>query len=996
MKKTGKRLVALSIVFASIISFLPMQIGSNGKAANAMTTQIQVSGASSESGGSINIVNGEYATDNRYDSFTLSVDYQVKTLNDIAIGQKGVIEQEVIVTNIDGIELNGATLQENNDKLSVIGAKIGEGTELVTDINNNKKIGIKIEGLPYGVNIIKYRIREKQIFNKGKQDPAYPTDATKKVDDFQNLENEYYPSKTGSAEMVIQHANKFVQTKIKKMIFDSYLVKTKKEYDESTTPKDNKDPFLFTEEGVSDPNCPLRYNFSISDAVMTLKYSMTFNGLSADNATIYKNGVDDTNNISTNGNTISGFLTNLTSSDLIVARVKDDTGQNNVVKSYAIQLKYNTIASSKDYTLRDAGIKKLYYNADSTVEAYVDKNFTVTTDNNGVKIYKGTINIDKRAQMIAMVPTLGTTGNVAFKLSNHYDGGSVVSSRIINGETTPYVDFNKGQNNQLWVEVYEGKDGNVKEGTSPLAIYQLDVKTINDTETSTVNFSVDGNAYLTQPGRTSEADKIDFDSSRRTYNLNFKDSTTNNVYIDLNSPNTVTKTGVRREYIKVWGGTSTQSDNVTEIPNLDKDARVNVDVTNYKKIIVQAYYDQIVYKVKDGVETTEVESTTAYPLGEKYTFYVAKNPDQTDTTVTKSTDASLTNMKASNGSIKSTDGTSGFSTDKTNYTVTVPKIDTSSAITVTAASSKAKDITATIAETGDEYGLVSGEAFDFPLTTNGTTNINIVVTAEDGVTTKTYNLTIKNDERSASALLKNVVTDNGDFTFDADKDPNKIRVDQSINKLKVSPVPEEANSRITVNGTKYTGTPITIDLKGSQETDMEIKVTSEDGSESKTYNFEIYRTDSPIDNTDDDDEDDVFYDDIDDAWVDLSKYEEWGTVDGKSVYFDNKGRQVKDKWISTKGVLYYLNSKGYKATGWRKEVGGKSYYLDPSTGAVKTGWLNQNNKWYYLGLNGVMQKGWLSLNGHWYYFTPEGEMITSQSMYIDDGIYNFGADGVMY
>ena len=82
---------------------------------------------------------------------------------------------------------------------------------------------------------------------------------------------------------------------------------------------------------------------------------------------------------------------------------------------------------------------------------------------------------------------------------------------------------------------------------------------------------------------------------------------------------------------------------------------------------------------------------------------------------TTSSDASLSNIKASNGTIKSTDGTSGFSSDKTNYTVTVPKIDTSSGITVTAANSKVKDITATIDETGDEYDLVSGESFEFPL-----------------------------------------------------------------------------------------------------------------------------------------------------------------------------------------------------------------------------------------------------------------------------------------
>lgn len=40
---------------------------------------------------------------------------------------------------------------------------------------------------------------------------------------------------------------------------------------------------------------------------------------------------------------------------------------------------------------------------------------------------------------------------------------------------------------------------------------------------------------------------------------------------------------------------------------------------------------------------------------------------------------------------------------------------------------------------------------------------------------------------------------------------------------------------------------------------------------------------------------------------------------------------------SIKGVQYYLDSKGYKSKGWRKEVGGKTYYLDPNTGALKTG-----------------------------------------------------------
>lgn len=1006
MNKIGKRFVALAVVFASIMSFLPIQLGSNGKAANAITTQIQVSGTPVASGGNgINIVNGEYTTDDRYNDFSLVVDYKiVDDESNIPIGQTGVVAQEVIITNIDGIELNGATLQENNDKLKDMGISIGQGTDIITDKNNNKKIGRKITGLPFGVNIIKYRIKETTKFNKGKHDDT-KTDPNAIINDLQPQIDNYFPSQTGSEEIVIQHANKFVQNKIQSMKFDSYLVKTMQDYNASTTPKDNKFPFLFSEDGVADSNSPLRYNFAISDAVMTLRYSMTSNSLSGSNAKIFKNGKDDTANIITNGNTISGYLTNLAASDLIVARMLDTS--DNVVKSYAIQLKYNTIEANKDYSLREAGIKKLYFDADSSVEAYVDKQFQ-TSKENGVTTYRGKITIDKKAQMIGMLPILGAKTNIAYKLSNHYDNGLVENARIVGGQSATYVNFQAGSNsNQLWLEVYEGQDGNIKQGTTPLAIYKLDVNLIGSD--STVNLSVDddvdhGNqnkSYLTQPGRIKIDDKIDFNASRRTYNLNFSETDTtkiNDVIITLNTPNTQDdKTHERREYLKVWAGTSSQNDNVIEITDIIKGPEVSVNIVNYKKIIVQAYYDQTIYE-KDENGKDKPPKITPYPLGEKYTFYIAKNPDTDGNNGnTKSSDASLSNISATNGTIKSTDGTSGFSSGKINYELTVPKIDTSSAITVTASNNKVKDITATIAETRDEYGLTSGTAFDFPLNSTGKTNVKIVITAEDGVTTKTYNVTISNDIRSTSALLKDVVTDNGNFTFDSDNNPNKIRVDQKINKLKVSPIAGDAKARVTVNGIQYAGSPITIDLKGSQKIDMEIKVTSEDGSNSKTYYFEIYRTDAPIDsNNDNSNEGDLFYDDIDDCWVDLSKYEEWGTVGGKTVYFNNKGRQVKNQWVNTKGVWYFLDSKGYKASGWRKETGGKTYYLDSNTGAIRTGWMNQNNKWYYLGLNGVMQKGWLNLNGHWYYFTPEGEMIVSQSMFIDDGVYRFGADGAMY
>ncbi|BCZ48971.1 hypothetical protein psyc5s11_50380 [Clostridium gelidum] len=990
MNKIGKRFVALVIVFASIMSFLPIQFGLNGQAAKAITTQIKVSGKATEAGDNITITDGEYCTKEPYNNFTIAVDYKiVDDIHNIEIKDTGVTEQEVLIKSIDGIKLDGNDVINDNKKLEAIGATISPGTTVYTNTQDGSKtIGATIAKLPYGVNKIEYQIREKTRFNK----PITSIDSNGKTvttGELQDPVENIAPSSETTEEIVIQHANQFVQGNIDVMSFDAYTGGTMAVYDTNKDLKDSKAPFLFTTENVTaDKNCPLKYNYPVTNAIRTLRYSMHFNNITVNEATILKNGKDDTGNMAVNGNTISGYLTNMGSSDLIVAKIIE--GKNNVVSTYAIQLKYTTINTNDDYTLRDAGITKLNYNEDSDVKAYVDKEFKVTSEG-GVPTYTGTMSINKMAGMISMEPKLGKpASDTAFIISNHYDGsGGVADSKIINGKS--YVDFAKGSiSNEIWVEVYPGKDGN-KTGNI-LARYKFLVR-FEGAQSSTVNFNFT-DSTLTQPGR-SKTDAILFNSDRRSYDVH---SDSESINVELDKPVTYGIDGNRREYIKAWGSASVNSDNLTEILNSDKKNILALDVSAYKKIILQGYYEDIVYqKDASGVILIDpiskekvIKSKTEYPIGEKYAFYIVKNAGTPDpTTGTTSSDASLSNVKAGNGTVKST--------DNINYTVKVPKIDTSSGITVTATNSKVKDISATIVETGDEYGLTSGESFDFPLNTSGTTNIKVVVTAEDGITSKTYYITVTNDTRSASALLKNVVTDNGDFTFDPEASINKIRVDQVIKKLKVAPVPTDSKSKVTVNGTKFSGSPITIDLAGSQQTDMTITVVSEDGSDSKTYSFEIYRTDAALDNPDDNtNQDDVFYDDIDNCWVDTSKYEEWGKVKGKDIYFNNKGRQVKEQWINTKNTWYYLNSNGYKTSGWRKDIGGKSYYLDPTTGELKTGWMNINNKMYYLGLNGVMQKGWLYLNGKWHYFTPEGEMVTNQSMFINDKVYNFGQDGVMY
>ena len=297
MKRTRNRFLALTIIFVSIMSFLPIKSGLNGRAVNAITTQIQVSGTSTQTGDKIISINGEYSTQQKYKDFTLSVDYKKVDKINIPIGEVGVVDQEVIITSIDGIKLNGDTLAENNAKLAIIGCSISDGKILTTDDNNNKKIGATITELPYGVNKIEYRIKETTVFNKGQKDPSKPSDSTSKINDFQDPIDNYFPSSLGTKEIIIQHANGFVQGKVSPMVFDSYVGNTMAAYIENKNPKDNKFPFLFTEEGKADVNCPLRYNFKVSDAVLTLKYTMTFNGLTIGNVKILKNGIDYTGNV---------------------------------------------------------------------------------------------------------------------------------------------------------------------------------------------------------------------------------------------------------------------------------------------------------------------------------------------------------------------------------------------------------------------------------------------------------------------------------------------------------------------------------------------------------------------------------------------------------------------------------------------------------------------------------------------------------------------------
>ncbi|MCD8347506.1 MAG: cell wall-binding protein [Lachnospiraceae bacterium] len=106
----------------------------------------------------------------------------------------------------------------------------------------------------------------------------------------------------------------------------------------------------------------------------------------------------------------------------------------------------------------------------------------------------------------------------------------------------------------------------------------------------------------------------------------------------------------------------------------------------------------------------------------------------------------------------------------------------------------------------------------------------------------------------------------------------------------------------------------------------------------------------------------------------------WQTDGTNYWYVEDDGTIPTSTWLTVNGKTYYVDSNGYRVTGWVK-IGGKFYYFRASTGVMQTGWLNLNGKKYYLDSStGARKTGWLTLDGETYYLrkssSPAGRMAT--------------------
>ncbi len=1009
MNQKGKRLISLMVFLVTLFSFLPLNLRFNENAAEAALLYDEIDVVAVGSGVENSIKHGESEFEFEYGKQNIFVGVQNGITADetgrkldgtgqIAEGETAVFKQQFVVESINGVDVSSATdldaindilepklgctiVKTNND--SVINANRGSQS-LVSGSKN--LIGINIEGLSYGVNTITYKLVEGRV-TRSEDGLTYST------------VTETYPQ--GAQESItIYHGTKYLSNTIDYITSVSYIGGNKQQYNENINDgeekQNNKIPFKYIDRADEDEKYPLKYTFNVPDSTQTLEYEINFQSSVGGNASLLLNGrsTDST----TSGNVISGTFTSLFDKAILVIKFDNSINTENLIKSYSLQINCNLQGVNDDFTLRDAGIIKYEYPNESDVPAFVGKEFNrKLVDERGNKLtdltYEGILYVDSRARKISINPELGSSKDMVFK---YKDEVTVMKD----GKLFVDVDNISGTNRTITIEAFEARNG-VAVNSTVLVRYIFKVIEYGNGDVSSLNLSFGDTAYLTQPGRET---KIPFDENRYVYNFYCEDR----IDVELLSPQTS-----KNEYIRVFFGNSTTSTQLTEANESIENSRTEIDsnsntvtkknssltnisVGSYEKMVIQVYYDKV--EKDDSGAITNVVPTK---LGHEYVFYIMKNIDDDSTDQIVSSDASLKDLTVEEGRLIDTDGNKGFSTTMYTYTVEVPK-DADYANITAITKDKVKEITATINETSDSYDMESGKNLKIPLNESGMTTVKIKVTAEDGVSSKNYTVVINNSEKGSGCELENIIVTPGDYEFDPDIKKTKVRVDINIKKVEITPIPVDEKSKIYVDDKKFNGTPIEISLASEQEVEVEILVVSEDGKKSREYTVIITRRDA--DSVEDDTEDeDVFYDKYNECWVDTSKYEEWGKIEGRDVYFDKNGRQVKDSWITVGKYgnykYYYLNNKGYKYTGWLVDSTGAKYFLDQITGERKTGYFNDNGTWYYFEpLTGKMKTGWLYVKetNNWKYFTEAGQMIVNTTINVDGKTYNFGIDGYIY
>ena len=203
----------------------------------------------------------------------------------------------------------------------------------------------------------------------------------------------------------------------------------------------------------------------------------------------------------------------------------------------------------------------------------------------------------------------------------------------------------------------------------------------------------------------------------------------------------------------------------------------------------------------------------------------------------KSTDATLSSLVVSNGALSP-----GFSPATTTYATPDVSSNTNS-ITITPT---VNNPNATVTVNGNV--VASGASYTFTGLAFGINALLINVTAQDGVTTQAYTLTV-NRLKNIDVTLSSLSISNGTLspTFASNILNYKADVSNAISSITLTPLLSDIGNKITVNGIAVLSGTATANIPLSVgDNIIAIIVTAQDETTVQTYNLTVTRAASSI------------------------------------------------------------------------------------------------------------------------------------------------------
>ena len=190
-----------------------------------------------------------------------------------------------------------------------------------------------------------------------------------------------------------------------------------------------------------------------------------------------------------------------------------------------------------------------------------------------------------------------------------------------------------------------------------------------------------------------------------------------------------------------------------------------------------------------------------------------------------STNAKLSSITANGGILQP-----AFNSNTTEYNFTLSSTTTQTTISVERSSSYAKVLIEGYCYYTWTVSLAPGE----------TTDVHIEVTAQDGITRKTYIIHVTRANRNTADLVS-INNSAGTLSpgFDRDVVEYDITLSNTTASTVITPTAEDLNAVVLIDGVEAASKTVT--LGGEETCDVVIEVTSEDGTTQKTYTLHVSR-----------------------------------------------------------------------------------------------------------------------------------------------------------